>query len=113
MSRNLLGALALIVLGLLAWQLRWVLLILFGAVTLGVALDVPTTLLMRRFRLGRAPALLLVLALLVGVGFALSQVLVPELAEQVNQLRLLAPEVAKRLAELGRKALPTAPCRCS
>jgi hypothetical protein len=46
-SRNLLGALALIVLGLLAWQLRWVLLILFGAVTLGVALDVPTTLLMR------------------------------------------------------------------
>ncbi|MFO0105572.1 MAG: AI-2E family transporter, partial [Cyanobium sp.] len=62
MNRNLLGALALTVLGLLAWQLRWVLLILFGAVTLGVALDVPTTLLMRRFRLGRPPALLLVLA---------------------------------------------------
>ena len=102
MNRNLLGALALIVLGLLAWQLRWVLLILFGAVTLGVALDVPTTLLMRRCRLGRSPALLLVVALLLGLGYGLGQVLVPELAEQVNQLRLLAPEVAKRLAELGR-----------
>ena len=102
MNRNLLGALALIVLGLLAWQLRWVLLILFGAVTLGVALDVPTTLLMRRCRLGRGPALLLVVALLLGLGYGLGQVLVPELAEQVNQLRLLAPEVAKRLAELGR-----------
>jgi predicted PurR-regulated permease PerM len=101
-NRNLLGALALIVLGLLAWQLRWVLLILFGAVTLGVALDVPTTLLMRRCRLGRGPALLLVVALLLGLGYGLGQVLVPELAEQVNQLRLLAPEVAKRLAELGR-----------
>jgi predicted PurR-regulated permease PerM len=101
-NRNLLGALALIVLGLLAWQLRWVLLILFGAVTLGVALDVPTTLLMRRCRLGRGPALLLLVALLLGLGYGLGQVLVPELAEQVNQLRLLAPEVAKRLAELGR-----------
>lgn len=102
MNRNLLGALALIVLGMLAWQLRWVLLILFGAVTLGVALDVPTTLLMRRCRLGRGPALLLVVALLLGLGYGLGQVLVPELAEQVNQLRLLAPEVAKRLAEVGR-----------
>ena len=102
MNRNLLGALALTVLGLLAWQLRWVLLILFGAVTLGVALDVPTTLLMRRCRLGRPLALLLVLALLVGLSLALGQVLVPELAEQVNQLRLLAPAVAQRLAELGR-----------
>jgi predicted PurR-regulated permease PerM len=101
-NRNLLGALALTVMGLLAWQLRWVLLILFGAVTLGVALDVPTTLLMRRCRLGRPLALLVVLALLVGLGLALGQVLVPELAEQVNQLRLLAPAVAQRLAELGR-----------
>jgi predicted PurR-regulated permease PerM len=101
-NRNLLGALALIVLGLLAWQLRWVLLVLFGAVTLGVALDVPTTLLMRRCRLGRPLALLLVLALLVVLGLALSQVLVPELAEQVNQLRLLAPAVAQRLADLAR-----------
>jgi predicted PurR-regulated permease PerM len=101
-NRNLLGALALIVLGMLAWQLRWVLLILFGAITLGVALDVPTTLLMHRCRLGRGPALLLVVALLLGLGYGLGQVLVPELAEQVNQLRLLAPEVAKRLAEVGR-----------
>ena len=39
--RNLLAALTLVVLALLVWQLRWVLLVLFGAVVLAVALDVP------------------------------------------------------------------------
>jgi predicted PurR-regulated permease PerM len=90
-SRGLLGALALVVLGLLAWELRWVLLVLFGAVVLAVALDVPTTVLMRRCRLQRPVALMLVLVLL------------PELAEQVRQLGLLAPAVAARLAELSRQ----------
>jgi predicted PurR-regulated permease PerM len=102
-SRGLLGALALVVLGLLAWELRWVLLVLFGAVVLAVALDVPTTLLMRRCRLQRPVALMLVLVLLVGLGLGLGQVLLPELAEQVRQLGLLAPAVAARLAELSRQ----------
>ena len=44
----ILGTLALVVLGLLAWELRWVLLVLFGAVVLAVALDVPVQVLMRR-----------------------------------------------------------------
>ena len=35
---NLLAALTLVVLALLTWQLRWVLLVLFGAVVLAVAL---------------------------------------------------------------------------
>ena len=58
-SRNLvswpaiLGTLALVVLGLLAWELRWVLLVLFGAVVLAVALDVPVQVLMRRTPLHR------------------------------------------------------------
>ena len=34
---NLLAALTLVVLALLTWQLRWVLLVLFGAVVLAVA----------------------------------------------------------------------------
>jgi predicted PurR-regulated permease PerM len=102
-SRGLLGALALVVLGLLAWELRWVLLVLFGAVVLAVALDVPTTVLMRRCRLQRPVALMLVLVLLVGLGLGLGQVLLPELAEQVRQLGLLAPAVAARLAELSRQ----------
>ena len=42
-GRTLLGAFALLVLGLLTWELRWVLLVLFGAVVLAVALDVPIT----------------------------------------------------------------------
>jgi predicted PurR-regulated permease PerM len=102
-SRSLLGALALVVLGLLAWELRWVLLILFGAVVLAVALDEPTTLLMRRCRLKRPAALLLVLLLLIGLGLGLAQVLLPELAEQVRQLGLLIPAVAARLAELSAR----------
>jgi len=102
-SRSLLGALALIVLGLLAWELRWVLLVLFGAVVLAVALDVPTTLLMRRTRLGRGPSLVIVLLALVGIALALAQVLLPELVEQVQQLGLLAPAVARRLGEISRQ----------
>ena len=102
-SRGLIGAFALVVLGLLAWELRWVLLVLFGAVVLSVALDVPTTLLMRRWRLKRPPALLLVLVLLLGLGLALAQVLLPELVEQVRQLGMLAPAMAARLAELSRQ----------
>ena len=33
-ARTLLGGLVLVVLGLMAWELRWVLLVLFGAVVL-------------------------------------------------------------------------------
>lgn len=52
-ARTLLGALALVALFLLLWELRLVLLILFGAVVLAVALDVPTSLLRRLTRLNR------------------------------------------------------------
>lgn len=101
-ARNLLGALALIVLGLLAWALRGVLLVLFGAVTLAVALDVPTSLLIRRCRLRRGLALLVVLVTLAALGLGLGQVLLPELAEQVNQLSQLIPEVVERLGSLSQ-----------
>ena len=46
-ARTLLGGLALIILALLVWELRWVLLVLFGAVVLAVALDVPISALRR------------------------------------------------------------------
>ena len=51
--RNLLITLSLVVLALLIWQLRWVLLVLFGAVVLAVALDVPVQHLMERWRIPR------------------------------------------------------------
>ena len=102
-SRTLLGAGALIVLGLLAWELRWVLLVLFGAVTLAVALDVPTTLLMRRCHLGRGLALLLVVLALACLSLAIGQVLLPELAEQVSQLIQLIPAMTERLQSLSQE----------
>ena len=101
-SRTLVGALALVVLGLLAWELRWVLLVLFGAVVLAVALDVPITAVRRVLRLKRPAALLLVLAVLGLVGSWLIQQLLPELLEQVNQLVELVPVLAQRLAALSR-----------
>ena len=68
-GRTLLGALALVVLGLLAWELRLVLLVLFGAVVLAVALDVPITLLRRLLPLSRPAALILELVVLAVVNF--------------------------------------------
>lgn len=102
-SRTLLGVAALVVLGLLAWELRWVLLVLFGSTTLAVGLDVPTSALMRRCRLARPLALLVVVLVLVTLSLALGQVLVPELAEQVRQLVQLIPEVVERLDSLSQE----------
>jgi predicted PurR-regulated permease PerM len=102
-GRTVLGALALIVLGLLTWELRWVLLVLFGAVVLAVALDVPITLLRRLFPLNRPAALMVVLVALVLLGGLLGQLLLPELLEQIKQLTILMPVLALRLSSLARQ----------
>ena len=102
-GRTVLGALALIVIGLLTWELRWVLLVLFGAVVLAVALDVPITLLRRLLPLNRPAALIVVLVSLVLLGGALGQLLLPELLEQVKQLTTLLPVLALRLSSLARQ----------
>ena len=102
-GRTTLGALALIVLGLLTWELRWVLLVLFGAVVLAVALDVPISLLRRLLPLNRPTALLLVLILLVLAGGLLAQQLLPELVGQISELTSLLPKVASRLGSLSRE----------
>ena len=102
-GRTVLGALALIVIGLLTWELRWVLLVLFGAVVLAVALDVPITLLRRLLPLNRPAALIVVLVSLVLLGGVLGQLLLPELLEQINQLTTLLPVLALRLSSLARQ----------
>jgi predicted PurR-regulated permease PerM len=102
-GRTLLGALALIVIGLLTWELRWVLLVLFGAVVLAVALDVPITLLRRLLPLNRPAALIVVLVSLVLLGGVLGQLLLPELLEQIKQLTTLLPVLALRLSSLARQ----------
>ena len=102
-GRTVLGALALIVIGLLTWELRWVLLVLFGDVVLAVALDVPITLLRRLLPLNRPAALIVVLVSLVLLGGALGQLLLPELLEQIKQLTTLLPVLALRLSSLARQ----------
>ena len=98
--RGLIGLLGLVVLGLLAWELRWVLLVLFGAVVLAVALDVPVSWLRRLLPLNRPQALVVVVALLVIGGWQLAELLVPELLEQVKQFTLLVPALINRLSDL-------------
>ena len=102
-GRTVLGALALVVIGLLTWELRWVLLVLFGAVVLAVALDVPITLLRRLLPLNRPAALIVVLVSLVLLGGVLGQLLLPELLEQIKQLTTLLPILALRLSSLARQ----------
>ena len=102
-ARFLLGALALTILVLLIWELRWVLLVLFGAVVLAVALDVLIARLRSLLRLNRPAALVLVLlGLLLGI-WGLATLLLPELIEQVQQLLGLMPALARRLASFASR----------
>ena len=98
-ARNLLAGLTLVVLSLLVWQLRWVLLVLFGAVVLAIALDVPTQKL-QHAGLPRPLALAIVLLLVVLGGSAVIQILVPELLTQIQELGALVPVVLDRLQTL-------------
>jgi predicted PurR-regulated permease PerM len=100
-SRTLLGIVALVVLGLLAWELRWVLLVLFGAIVLAVALDVPISLLRRLLPLNRGASLVIVVVSVVVVGGLLSQLLLPELVDQIQELTNLIPMVYQRLIVLA------------
>lgn len=61
-------ALTLVVLVLLLWHLRWVLLVLFGAVVVAVALDVLIVQVQKRTRLKRPQALAAVLGILLFAG---------------------------------------------
>jgi predicted PurR-regulated permease PerM len=103
-ARTLLGALALVALFLLLWELRWVLLILFGAVVLAVALDVPTSLLRRLTRLNRGAALSLVLLAVLVIGWFLGNLLLPELIDQIRQFSQLIPQLLQRLGDVVPKA---------
>lgn len=100
-ARTLLGAIALTILALLVWELRWVLLVLFGAVVLAVALDVPISRLRRVLPLNRPSALAVVLLLLLLVSWGLITLLLPEVIQQVEQLVGLIPALSRRLAALA------------
>ncbi|MEB3333676.1 MAG: AI-2E family transporter [Cyanobacteriota bacterium] len=105
-ARHLLGALALVVATLLVWQLRWVLLILFGAVVLAVAIDVPITWLRRVFPLSRPAALMVVLAVVLGLGGLLTSLLLPEVIEQITLLQRIIPALPAQINALIREVPP-------
>ena len=93
-------ALTLVVLVLLLWHLRWVLLILFGAVVVAVALDVLIELIQHRSRLKRPIALSIVLGLLFLAGTLIGQLLLPELISQFQQLVRDLPQLFVKLSDL-------------
>jgi len=99
-AQSALLTLTAVVLGLLLWQLRWVLLVLFGAVVLAVALDVLIHQLQSRFRLDRPRALLVVLAPLLLAGVVIGQLLLPELFTQVQQLGRDLPQLINKVSTL-------------
>ena len=97
---NLLAALTLVVLALLTWQLRWVLLVLFGAVVLAVALDVPVHHLISRYRIPRPIALIAVLLIGIVGGLLVMQQLLPQLINQFEQLTTLLPSLFGQVQSL-------------
>ena len=99
-ARTLLVALTLVMLALLTWQLRWVLLVLFGAVVLAVALDVLIEKLQKRTSWPRPLSLAVVLLVLLIVGGVVFQLLVPELITQVQELGNLVPTVIEKLKSM-------------
>ena len=99
-GRTVLAALTLVVLGLLTWHLRWVLLVLFGAVVLAVAMDVLIQQLQMRSRLNRPQALVLVLLGSALAGLLVAKLLLPELVVQIQQLGQALPQLVDKLASL-------------
>ena len=97
-AQSILLSLTFVVLALLIWQLRWVLLVLFGAVVVAVALDVLIHQLQNRFRLSRPQALLAVLTGLLMAGLLIGQLLLPELITQTQQLGRDLPELFNKLS---------------
>ena len=97
---TVLVALTFVVLALTIWHLRWVLLILFGAVVVAVALDVLIELIQARFKMQRPVALAIVLGVLLLAGAAISQLLLPELISQFQQLGRDLPQLYGKLSDL-------------
>ncbi len=99
-SRTLIATLTLIFIGLLIWQLRWVLLVFFGAVVISVALDVLIQKLQLHIKVPRIFALFLVIFILAIAGIVVFQLLVPELIIQVKELGSLLPTLMAKIKSI-------------
>lgn len=99
-GRTVLATFTLVVLVLLIWHLRWVLLVLFGAVVLAVAMDVLIRQLQQRTRLNRPQALMAVLLISSLAGWLIGGLLLPELVVQIQQLGQDLPELVNKLQSI-------------
>ena len=99
-ARTVLVSLTLVVLVLLIWHLRWVLLVLFGAVVLAVAMDVLIQQLQQRTQLSRPQALVMVLVISSLAGWVIGGLLLPELAVQIQQLGQDLPQLVNKLRSI-------------
>ena len=91
---------ALLAAGILLWNLRGILIELFGSVVLAVALSTLVSSLERRLSLQRWQALLLALALVVLVLSMIVALLIPPFIDQFSQLIEQVPRAASALIRL-------------
>ncbi len=99
-SRGLLITLTSILLALLTWQLRWAILIIFGAIIVSVALDVLIQKLQLIFPLSRSFALTIVIVLIIICGGTFVLLLVPELINQVKELGTILPTLIGKVKSI-------------
>ena len=99
-SKAMLATITIFFLALISWQLRWVILILFSAILISIALDVLIQKLQSKIKLARPLALTLVLLLLIILGAFVFQLLVPELITQTRELVTLLPTLLDKLTSI-------------
>ncbi len=99
-SRILFSGLALTFLLFLTWQLRWVILIIFGSIVLAVAFDVLIKKIQRLINIPRSLSLAIALSLLIVGGSLIYLLLAPELINQTKELITLFPNLAAKLKSL-------------
>ena len=103
-----LGLLAVACAGLVLWQLRDSLVLLFAALVLAQALCTLVGLVRRRLGCSRAPAVVLSLLLLAVVLLLIATVVIPPFVDQFSQLLLKLPAAALSLVRLLRQGLASA-----
>ncbi|MEM9450108.1 MAG: AI-2E family transporter [Cyanobacteria bacterium P01_E01_bin.6] len=104
-----LGLLALVLSLVILWQFRQILLLVFTATVLAIALNSLVRVLVRRLELKRIWALLLALLLVVVGILAFIGIVVPPFISQFQELVEIVPEGIDRLQDLGDDVLRNPP----
>ncbi len=95
--KQLLAIATLIFASAIFWQLRWVILILFGAIVLATAFDVLIIKIQSIVKIPRSLALLLVLFLIIFSSILVYLLILPEIISQTNELGTLFPNLIDKI----------------